>query len=706
MAWVVLPKGRKRRRSPLERLKKKQDRSHVWRVNVIYGVIFLSFGSLVLRLGYLQVTQGAVYRTKAMTSSVQSVPILPARGRIYDTNGNLLAYDQPSYSVFYTQLKGVEQHTSAIANVLAPEFHTTANSIEQTIKSQNKYATIRLFKNVSTSQLAFVTEQQSELPGVNIELDSQRVYPEGTLAGQVLGYIQPISSTDKSYYVDQKKYLLNQMVGQAGLEETYENLLQGKVGEQLLQVDLQGTSTKDLGFNPAPTAGYNLQLTLDGHLQAVAQNEVMKRVVGSKYGNQITDAAAVALDVKTGGVLAMVSYPYLDPNWYTTPGLQSKYENYLGKSGAQMNNAIQNPNDPGSTMKPSTLIAGLTYGAITPTQTFYSGGVLDVDNRREKDDAAYHTISGVMAITESSEIFFYQVGLVLGHWLGSSMSSPGGTGGISLPTWDKKYFIKGLLEMFHTEWEFGLGPKTGVDLPNEQMGKFFNEDGTKGFAEVQIDMMKIWNAFQQKGSYDNVSTPVTLVQAATGQMQQFTPMQLAQYTATIADNGVRIQPHLLQAVYPPSMSPTLDTAQQPVKVVKPHVQNKVPFKQSYIHLAQQGMEGVIENPLGTAYGPFVGSPYKAAGKTGTAEIGYNGHVVDNSVFIAYAPYQHPQIAVAVMVPGGGYGAQSAAPIAKKIMDTYFKEHHEIFKKSQWESTTIPANWKSSPAYAVPESRKN
>ena len=216
-------------------------------------------------------------------------------------------------------MKGVEQHTSAIANVLAPEFHTTANSIEQTIKSQNKYATIRLFKNVSISQLAFVTEHQSELPGVNIELDSQRVYPEGTLAGQVLGYIQPISSTDKSYYVDQKKYLLNQMVGQAGLEETSENLLQGKVGEQLLQVDLQGASTKDLGFNPAPTAGFNLQLTLDGHLQAVAQNEVMKRVVGSTYGNQITDAAAVALDVKTGGVLAMVSYPYMDPNWYTTP---------------------------------------------------------------------------------------------------------------------------------------------------------------------------------------------------------------------------------------------------------------------------------------------------------------------------------------------------------------------------------------------------
>ena len=156
--------------------------------------------------------------------------------------------------------------------------------------------------------------------------------------------------------------------------------------------------------------------------------------------------------------------------------------------------------------------------------------------------------------------------------------------------------------------------ETRVDLANEQMGKFFNEDGTKGFAEVQIDMTKIWNAFQKKGSYDNVSTPVTLVQAATGQMQQFTPMQLAQYTATIADNGVRIQPHLLQAVYPPSMSPTLDTAQKPVKVVKPYVQNKVPFKQSYIHLAQQGMEGVIENPLGTAYGPFVGSPLSSGRK--------------------------------------------------------------------------------------------
>lgn len=671
-------------------------------VNMIYGFVFLSFGSLVLRLGYIEVVHGASFRVQAKNTSYQTMSVLPARGRIFDANGNLLAYDKPTYSLYYTQSS--EQNLSRIANVLAPEFHTTVKNIRTVMKDNSAYATFCLFKNVNPNEISFVSEHQSTLPGVSIELDSQREYPFGTLAGQVLGYIQPINPSNKSYYVDKKKYLLNQSVGVSGLEFTYENLLQGKAGEQILWGDSQGNSVMDAAsYVKPPIAGDNLQLTLDGNLQAVTQNAVQQQVTNSPYASQITDAAAVALDVKTGGVLAMVSYPYMDPNWFTTPGLSNKYGNYLATSGAQMDNAIQNPNDPGSTVKPSTLIAGLTYGAITPTQTFDSQGYLNVDGQSEKDDSAFGIVGPTTAIAESCEVYFYQIGLYLGHWFGATTSSPGGTGGIPYSTWEKKDFIKGLLDMYHTEWEFGLGPKTGIDLQGEQAGKFFNEDGNAGFSEKQIDMMKVWKQVQKAGSYDSFSTPVTLIQAATGQMQQFTPLQLAQYTATIANNGVRIQPHLLQAVYSPGMSPTLAN-EKPIKRVQPHVQNRLHYSLTYFKLAQQGMEGVIESPIGTAHSAFVGIPYTAAGKTGTAQIGYHGRIVDNSVFIAYAPYDHPQIAVAVMVPGAGYGATSAAAVARAMFDTYFKEHHEFFPKKEWESTTISASWKSTPAYKVPESK--
>ncbi len=362
--WRLTHRGKKRKRQTIE--PEPQQRSFAFRLNTVYGMVFLAFVSLILRLGYLQISQGSKYRTLAMMSSVQKIPILPARGRIYDTNGNLLAYDQPSYSVFLTQMKGVHQSMPEIAQILAPEFKSTPVKILATIQAQKAYATIRLFKNITPRQLAFISEHQSSLPGVSVELDSQRKYPYGDLAGQVLGYIQPITAADLQYYTS-KGYLLNQVVGQTGIEKQYENLLQGTVGYQNMQVNIQGTSMKNLGYDPAPTAGYNLQLTLDGRLQAQAQNDVIQKVEASKYANQITDAAAVAVDVKTGGVLAMVSYPYLDPNWYTTPGLLNRYATYLSKSGAQMNNVIQNPNYPGSTVKPSTLIAGLTYGAITPS---------------------------------------------------------------------------------------------------------------------------------------------------------------------------------------------------------------------------------------------------------------------------------------------------------------------------------------------------
>ncbi len=686
-------------------LREQKLKSLRYRANVFYGMVFVSFVSLILRLSYIQVSQGPLFRAQEITTSVQKIPVLPARGRIYDTNGNLLAYDKPTYSVFLTQMQGANQNVNQIAEILAPAFHTSERKIVQIIASQKNYGTMRLFQNISKSQLAFVTEHRSELPGVTVEIDSQRQYPNGDLAGQVLGYVQPITPQDASFYA-KKGYLLDQVVGATGIEDQYENLLQGQVGYQITQVNSQDVPTKSLGYDSAPVAGNNLQLTIDGRLQAVTQNEVLKiiQAVNATSRIKIQNAAAVAMNVKTGGILAMVSYPYLDPNWYTTPGLLSRYSRYLSTSGAQMNNVIQNPNYPGSTVKPSSLIAGLTYGAVTPSTEFDSTGVIQVSGQPMKDDAAFGWVNGVQAIAVSSEIFFYQVGLHLGHWVGASITSGGSTGGISYGTWEKQYFIRGLMELFHTEWELGLGPLTAIDLPGEQVGRFFDQNASlPGTPEQSIgDILNIWNSLQTTGSYNtgHAETPTTLAQAATGQMQQFTPIQLVTYTAAIANGGVKVQPHILQAVYPPGIERSLSFQDKPIQTFKPRI-TQLSFNKSFIQIVQQGMEAETKG-AGTAASVFTNAPYTAAGKTGTAQIYVQGHQVDNSVYIVYAPATNPQIAVAVMVPGAGFGAGSAAPIARKMIDTYFMEHHEFYKSSL--PTTIPSNWTKTPAYTVPESQ--
>jgi penicillin-binding protein 2 len=700
--WKRRPRRRQRKDAD-SRLNHGEKRSHLMRVNVIYGMVFLSFTGLILRLGYVQIVKGTWFREQAQTTSLNKVPVLPARGWIYDTNGNLIAYDKPSYSVFLTRLPHVHQDYAAIAQALAPHFKVTAKSIMDVIDKNKAYATTTLFKNITPDELAYVEENQSQFPGVSVEIGSQRYYPYGDLAGHVLGYVGPISGSDTAYYAN-KNYLTNiQSVGLNGIEKQYEAELQGTVGQQVLLVNSRGTSTQRLGFDPPQQSGQSLQLTLDAHLQAVAQQSVMDTIQKSPYGSEIHNVGAVMLDVKNGGVLSLVSYPYYDANWYMN-GDFLKHENYLKSSGAQINNAMQDPNYPGSTVKPANLIAGLNAGVVTPSTIFQDQPTTRIATDIRHDDAYHGTLTPALAITESCDTFFYRVGLMLGKWYGSTESNPGHwPGGMSLQTWLNTDLVKGMNAMFHTEWTFGLGQLTGIDLPYEQAGNFFIEkDGN----EVPYDLQKSEQSIQKTGQYPTRSNPVDLAFAGIGQSQQFTPMELAQYVMTIADNGKKLQPHLLQAFYPAGMQHQLSSDDKPTSVFKPVVQDQLKLNSQYLQIVKQGMWGVCNNPAGTAYAQFAGAsnppPYQAAGKTGTAQIALDGKIQYNSVFIAYAPADNPQVAVAVMAPGGGYGAETSATIARSMIDTYFKEHHEFFPQNQWEDTNVPANWTKWSAYTAPE----
>ncbi|MCL6632447.1 MAG: peptidoglycan glycosyltransferase [Alicyclobacillus herbarius] len=727
-SWFLARKKRRgpvRRRAPQtnherppieEDQNQRKRRPHFARVNFVYGVVFVAMGSLIVRLGFVQINEGASFHKQAAMVAVQKLNVLPSRGWIFDANGQLLAYNKPSYSVSLQIFSDTKQNFHNMAQELAPVFHVNARKLENQmaqkgVPAKDRLAEITLFKNISQKQLSFIEEHLSSLPGITIQSDGKREYPNGDLAGHVLGYTGAITADDKDAYLHPKdggpKYILTQKVGRAGIEYQYERLLQGKVGQEDVLVDASGDTQQQLGFNPPPTPGKTLQLTLDGHLQAVAQEALYDQVQHAKNPSHIPFAAAVMMDVHDGSVLAMASYPYFDPNWYTPGnGGYLKHQKYIHNSNALMNHVIQGPQTVGSTVKPGNLILALENGIITPLTTIVDSPYINVATYHAHDDAYHGVVTPIKAIAESCDTYFYEVGLYFAKWFGSTEQNGGAPAdGKGLYEWAKTDFWQGYVKLMMGEWAFGLGPKTGIDLPGEDMGNWWvdvlSKDRNQQVKSVQPP--EIAKTLKQQGRVNIPAVPVDAAFIGMGQLQQYTPIQLVQYAAMLANGGKRIQPHLLKAVYPPVMKKTLPKNLKPLQVVKPHVESTMKIKPQYLQIAQEGMLGALNSPGGTAYSVFHNAPYKAAGKTGTAEITINGRQVDNSVFIAYAPYNNPQVAVAVMIPGAGYGADAAGPVARKLLDTYFAERHASFiPKKDWQNTSIPANWKESNAYQQPE----
>ncbi|MBX5437724.1 MAG: penicillin-binding protein 2 [Alicyclobacillaceae bacterium] len=668
---------------------KKDANPKLGRINFVYSLIFVAMVSLILRLGYLQIVRGDSFRTEASMSMLSHLPILPSRGRIYDTNGVLLAYDKPSFSVVLTNLKSPEQDLHKLTQQLAPVFGVKASELYQTMeKTVNGPTQVRIFQNATPAQVSYIYEHQSELPGIQVVEDPQRAYRYGDLAAHVIGYIGKITQDTYDYYVNKLHYSLDQLVGRDGVELQYEKYLQGKPGARVVQINKLGVPIKEFGLDPKPTPGDNVVLTIDAHLQAEAQQIVVDELqrVRQQYGYNPTNAEAVMLDVKTGGVLAMVSYPYYDPNWYVDPKAYLAHEKYLYDPvlTPMINHVIQSPRYPGSTVKPVNVLAGLESGVIKPDTVIYDPGYANVAGyilHNWTYPVGQGAVTPDKAITESNDTFLSYMALWMGNWHGAV--PPGETLAHYLVT-DR---IKGLNTLFYWESLFGLGRLTGIDLPNEVAGHFETEGRV-------YDLDRAMKALKTKGYFDDHGVVYDLAAASIGQSQQFTPLELAQYVMTIANNGVRLQPHVLKEIVSPDG--------KVIKRFKTKVQARLKINPEYLKVIKEGMLGVTTSPSGTAYGSFYDAPYTAAGKTGTAQIMMGKRTDHISMFIAYAPADHPQVCIAVMVPGGGESSDTAVPLGRQLFDAYFKEHHEFFPRSQWTNDQVPSNWTQMSAYTLPE----
>jgi len=599
---------------------------------LVFTVLLAAFFILLLaRLAYMQIFEANRYRTLATQNHQRLIMIEAPRGEIIDRNGVRIASNKPVYTIsfIYLGIQNSNQVIRHLSELLVGEasFHgMNARQIELEIQNKIKgntrpYEPVRLAVNVSQETVNKLEEQRLELPGVNIDVEPVRYYPYGDLLSQTLGYVREITSEQLELKKDDG-YNLGDSYGQDGLENVYEGYLRGVKGARQVEVDAQGHPVRDLGFKQA-SPGNNLHLSVDSRLQKVAQDAVedaIKQAKDNGYakpppGKNIC-GAAVVLDVNTGEVLAMASAPTYDLNVFSGPLTSSKY-NELLNSGALVNHAIHNVFTPGSTFKMVTASALLESKIVDVNTTIFDPGYYKYKKCWKLD--GHGIVNVVKAIKESCDTFFYIFGITAGPELMGKYAG-----------------------------EYGLGQLTGIDLPGEEQGRVASREIKK-----QMWPGNEWES--QWHEYDSMDMAI-------GQQEnKYTALQMANYVAAIANNGTLYRPHLATRIVSPDGNE--------LKVIKPEVIKNVDVSKETLAIIRQGMHEAAL-PGGTASESLYGITYSVAAKTGTAEVGdaaKNAH----ALYVSFAPFEKPEIAIAVIIEYGAKGSTIAGPVARKIMDAYF-----------------------------------
>ena len=579
---------------------------------------------LVARLIYLQVINHEHFTTLSRENRVKIIPTPPTRGLIYARNGVLLAENIPSFSleIVPEHVKNLDQTLTALRHIVTIS-DSEIQRFRKLLERRPRFESLPLRFHLSEEEVARFSVDRPRFPGVDIQARLRRYYPLGEIAGHVLGYVGQIN-VEELQQIDEAEYSGTSHIGKVGVEKFYEPLLHGKVGYQQAEINAQGRLLRVLE-STAPTPGVSLYLTLDMRLQ-----EQIENALGDHNG------AVVALDPRSGEVLALVSHPGYDPNLFVD-GIDPKVYAALQSSPDQplFNRALRGQYPPGSTIKPFMGLAGLEEGVITPSHNTYCPGWFSLKGSEHKFRCWRHgghgTVNLERAITESCDVFFYDLALAL-----------------SIDRIDE--FLG----------QFGLGAKTGVDLPGELAG---------------LLPSRSWKQSVRRQPWVPAETLITGI--GQGYML-ITPLQLATATAYLANHGLRMQPRLLYATQDPySGKLELERSQVTGTIPMPKVANW--------DLIIDAMTRVVHSDSGTAHAIGKGAKYIMAGKTGTAQVfglkqdeKYDKNKVpeelrDHAMFIAFAPADKPRIALAIIVEHGGGGSATAAPIARQILDAYLTD---------------------------------
>jgi len=598
----------------------KQFRS---RLAIAGGLVLLCFFLLVARLVWLQVVRHTYYQTRAEENRISLVPIVPNRGFIVDRNDIVLANNYAAYTLEITpaRVDDLDQMIENLATIIDIQ-PRDRKRFKKLLEESRNFESLPIRTKLTDEEVAKFVARRYRFPGLEIKARLFRHYPNGAFASAALGYIG--RSTDRDVEKieaaqQEANYRGTDYFGKTGLEQYYEFELHGITGFEQVEVDAGGHAVRTLARTP-PIPGNKLTLTIDAELQRVAE-----QAFGDRRG------ALVAIEPSTGGILALVSMPNYDPNLFVD-GIDTQSWKYLNESEDKpmVNRALNGVYPPGSTFKPFMALAALTYGKRTPQQAIADPGFYTFGNHTFRDDkkGGHGTVDMYKSIVESCDTYYYMLANDLG--------------------------IDNIARFMGT---FGFGSRTGVDIAGESEGVLPSPEWKK----------KRFKTAEQQKWYAGETISIGIGQG----YNAYTPIQLAQATATLANNGVMFRPHLVKFI--------TDSRTGARKLIEPQPVKTLDLNPAHIEIIKQAMLGV--NKEGTGARAFAGAEYVAAGKTGTAQVfslkgaEYKHHAIkkelrDHALFIAFAPADAPKIALAVLVENGGFGAQAAAPIARQVLDYY------------------------------------
>ncbi|MCY0876138.1 MAG: penicillin-binding transpeptidase domain-containing protein [Firmicutes bacterium] len=613
------------------------------RIQALFFGTVLATAGLLLRLGYMQIPENQAFQAVISVQGYDTIPISGPRGWIYDSEGEVLAADKPVFSIMYVRYQNDLSAAQNVAAQLASISGMSEKSLYNTMINYNKwYPSVTLIQQASPVELAYVAEHRNSLPGIVMITSPLRVYPQGSLAAHEIGYLGAISPSQLTAY-EKQGYSPTSQIGLAGLEEQYQSVLRGHAGAEKIPVNPAGVPLPEGVLNYPSSPGDNLVLNMNGYLEKVAEEALVNQIKYLRYTRgepNVHSGTIVVMNVHTGAVLAMASYPSYNPQWWIGGISPQHYQDFLNND-AGLNRAIAGLYMPGSAEKPLTAMTALMHNEMTPGMLVDDQGGLQIGSyyMRNWDWSGFGVIGLEEALEVSDDTYFYQVGLDMGHY---NLNNPPQ----NVEAWLNGPRVAALKQIQDMGKQFGLTSPTGVDLPGEATGYV---------------------------TFANPPTLYDLPAAAIGQEEAYSTIGMATYVATIANGGYRYRPEMVHEITSPSG--------KVVKVYSPHLMDKVDVKSQYISLMRQGMELATHAPEGTATFFFGDDPNNVAAKTGTAESGIPGR--NNSVFIGFAPYNNPQIAVAAVIPNvTGEGFHAAAPMAQVVIDAYFKDKGKNFKISQ------------------------
>lgn len=603
------------------------------RINVAAIICVLMVAGLFVRLAGLQIVEYAHFSGLSENNRIRVMALPPNRGLIYDRNGVILAENRPTFhlELIPEQIDDLEATLKALSKIVSLS-ERDVSQFRSSLRAQRPFESISLRSRLDDVEVARLAVNRHRFPGMDISARLTRYYPQGESAVHTIGYVGRINEKELQN-IDQGNYRGTSHIGKSGLEQFYEAELHGTVGQQSVEVNAEGRIISVVDKVP-PVAGNNLFLSLDIELQKVAE-----AALGEQYGS------VVAMDPKTGEILAMASTPTYDPNLFVHGISYAKYEELQTSEGKPLfNRVLYGQYPPGSTIKPFVGLAGLETRTVGAKEGVNCKGYYllpgDKTERKYRDwkKTGHGHTDMEKAVVQSCDVYFYE----LAHRMGID-------------------------RMHDFLAKFNFGEKTGIDLYGERSGLLPSSD---------------WKAAVHR----RVWYPGETLIAGIGQGYVLTtPLQLAVATATLANKGMSVQPHLLKSIQ------STEAAEK--KAIEPKTGKFVLRNPAYWDEIHRAMRNVVHGARGTARATGIGMSYEMAGKTGTAQVfgiaqdeEYDEETVsrklrDHGLFIAFAPVEEPEIVVAVVVENGEHGSWMA-PIAREVMDHYLLKKDKILSPSK------------------------